>query len=106
MVIETGLHRWDADQAFDEGKPLIEHVARSGLDEYADMWLPRLAEVPTLQVVTTDLRESWVFGHGTIEKTVEGTASSIFLALMCRPGATLPEEWASAVGGIEPPSKR
>jgi hypothetical protein len=106
MVIETGLHRWDADQAFGEPAPLTPLVARSGLDEFAAMWLPRLGEVPTVEVVADDPGSTWIYGSGSPVTTVTGTASDLYLRLMARPSpATLPAEWATAVDSLEPPKR-
>lgn len=107
MVIETGVHRWDAAQAFGEEDRLIDNVARSGLDEFEDMWLPRLGEVSVLALTATDMDGSWVFGDGGPHSTVEGTASDLYLRLMARPSpVTLPADWAAAVDGLPPPPKR
>lgn len=106
MVIETGVHRWDAAQAFGEEDRLIDNVVRSGLDEFADMWLPHLGEVPTLSVATSDLG-TWVFGDGEPSVSIEGTGSAAYLRLVSRPSPVeLPEVWASAVDGLAPPPKR
>lgn len=107
MVIETGVHRWDAYQAFGEEDRLTDLAARSGLDEFADMWLPQLGEVQTLQVEATDLGEMWVYGSGGPTASVKGTASDLYLRLVCRPSPVdLPEDWAAAVDGLAPPPKR
>ena len=107
MVIETGIHRWDAYQAFGEEDRLTDLVARCGLDEFADMWLPQLGDLPTLEVTATDLGETWVFGEGDPAAAVEGTASDLYLRLVARPSPVeLPEDWAEAVDGLAPPPKR
>jgi len=106
MLIETGVHRWDAEQAWGEEQPLLDAVAIAGLDEFSDMWLPRLGTVPTISVTATDLGRSWVLGEGEPVATVVGSASDIYLRLMSRPGAELPDEWAAAVDALEPPPKR
>jgi uncharacterized protein (TIGR03083 family) len=107
MVIETGLHRWDADQAFGEESRLGDLVALSGLNEFEDMWLPRLPELPVLEVKAEDLGLTWVFGTGGSPlRTVSGTASDLYLRLMSRPSPVeLPNQWAAAVDGLEPPPK-
>jgi uncharacterized protein (TIGR03083 family) len=107
MVIETGVHRWDAYQAFGEEDRLTDHVARSGLDEFSDLWLPNLGAVQPLSLTATDLGMTWVYGDGDPVGSVEGTASDLFLRLMARPSPVqLPEDWAAAVDGLEPPPKR
>ncbi len=106
MVIETGLHRWDADQAFGEEGALGDAVALAGLEEYADMWLSRLGEMPALEVTATDLGKSWVYGSGAPEAKVRGTASDLYLRLMSRSSpAMLPEEWGAAVDHLASPPK-
>lgn len=108
MVLETGVHRWDADQAFDEEGPLSGLVAVSGLNEFEAMWLPRLPELPVLEVKAEDLGRSWVFGSGGSPlRTVKGSASDIYLRLMSRPSPVeLPRPWAAAVDALDPPPKR
>ena len=108
MVIETGLHRWDADQAFGDPAPLTALMGRTALDEFVDMWVPRLGEVPgVLEVTATDLGESWSFGSGSGKGTATGSASDIYLRLMSRPSPVeLPDEWAAIIDSLEPPPKR
>lgn len=107
MVIETGVHRWDAYQAFGEADRLIDLAAVSGLDEFSGMWLPQLGDLPTLEMAGSDIGRSWVFGEGEPENAVEGTVSDLYLRLMSRPSAVeLPREWAEAVDGLAPPPKR
>ncbi len=108
MVIETGLHRWDADQAFGEPAPLTALVGRTALDEFGDMWVPRMGEIPgVLEVTATDLGESWSFGSGAGKGTAAGTASDLYLRLMSRPSPVeLPLQWSGAVDALEPPPKR
>ncbi len=106
MVVETGIHRWDAQQAISAPDPLPDHVAVTALDEFADMWLPRLDPVPPLEVEATDLGRRWVFGPGPAELKASGTASDVYLRLMSRPGAALPDVWESAVDALGAPPKR
>lgn len=107
MVIETGVHRWDAYQAFGEEDRLTDHVARSGLDEFPVLWLPRLGEVRPLELTATDLGTTWVFGGDDPDASVEGTVSDLLLRLMSRPSPVeLPGDWADAVDGLEPPPRR
>lgn len=107
MVIETGVHRWDAYQAFAEEDRLTDLVARTGLEEFADMWLPHLGEVQTLQVTATDLGDTWTYGEGSPNVALEGTASDLYLRLISRPSPVeLPSDWAAAVDGLAPPPKR
>lgn len=106
MVVETGLHRWDAEQAFGEPGPLLDLEAVCGLDEFTDMWVPRMSEWPALEVTAVDLGREWVLGSGLPEATVSGTASDLYLRLMSRASAVeLPQEWAEAVAALEPPPR-
>lgn len=107
MVIETGVHRWDAYQAFGEQDRLTDLVARSGLDEFEGMWLPQLGEVPTMEVTASDLGKTWVYGDGESAVSVDGAASDLFLRLMSRESPVeLSDEWAAAIDGLARPPKR
>jgi len=107
MVIETGLHRWDAEQAFGDPGSLTDLVALSGLNEFETMWLSRLGELPVLEVKAVDLGRSWMFASGSPLRTVTGTASDLYLRLMSRPSRVeLPLQWSTAVDALEPPPKR
>ena len=106
MVAETGVHRWDAYQAFGEEDRLTDRVALVGLQEFPDVWLPRLGAVQTLGVTTTDPDLSFVFGGPEPSASVEGTASDVYLRLMSRPSPVeLPDDWAAAIDGLAPPPK-
>jgi len=104
MVIETGIHRWDAQQAVEEPDPLPPIVARQGLDEFEVQWLPRLGTLPPLELVATDLARAWRFGDGPPVTSVSGLASDLYLRLVARPGVRLPERWEAAVDALERPS--
>lgn len=104
MLIETGVHRWDAQQAHEDPEPLLPVVAESGLDEFGDMWLPRYGDLPALRVTATDIGRSWTYGKGTAGSPITATASDIYLRLMSRPGIHLPAEWAAAVDGAATPA--
>ncbi len=105
MVVETGVHRWDAYRAYGEEDRLTDVVARLGLDEYPAMWRHHLGDVQPLTFRATDLGAVWVFGDGpTIE--VAGSVSDMYLRLMSRPSPVeLPQDWASAVDGLAPTPK-
>lgn len=107
MVIETGIHRWDAYQALEETGPLTDRVATSGLDEFPDMWLSPLGEVQPLEVAETDGGGSWTYGKGKPEVTLRGSVSDLYLRLVARPSPVeLPDDWKTAVDGLAPPPKR
>jgi uncharacterized protein (TIGR03083 family) len=97
MVVETGIHRWDAQGAIARPDPLPTTVAQRGLDEFPEMWLPRLGDLPAVELVASDLGRSWRFGKGEPSTSVSATASELFLRLMSRPGARLPDVWEVAV---------
>lgn len=106
MVMETGVHRWDASDAFNEAEGLTEHVAHAGLEEFEQMWLPRLGEVSTLEVVATDLAKSWRYGTGSPIHHVEAGASDLYLRLMARRSPVeLPADWAAVIDSLPQPRK-
>ncbi|MGA7096173.1 MAG: maleylpyruvate isomerase family mycothiol-dependent enzyme [Acidimicrobiia bacterium] len=107
MLIETGVHRWDAEQAFGEPRPLLPQVAIAGLEEFPAMWLPRLGDLEPIRFYAVDVERGWGYGKGEPTATVSGTASDLFLRLMSRPAPVeLPGPWATAVDSLEPPPKR
>lgn len=107
MVVETGVHRWDADQATGREERLTDHVARRGLEEFPVMWLPFLGEVQTLEVVADDLGQTWIYGEGEPTARIDAGVSDIYLRLASRPSpVSLPDDWAAAVDGLAPPPKR
>lgn len=104
MVTETGTHRWDADQAVGEVRPLIDEVAEVGLDEVATLWMLWTGDLPGLTVRATDLGRSWDYAGGG--EIVEGTASDLYLRFMSRPSPVrLPEAWARAFDSLPPPPR-
>lgn len=106
MVIETGVHRWDADGAVGRPVALLRLVATHGLDEFSQLYLPQLGEVQSIELTATDLDRSWRFGPGEPSARVEGTASDLFLRLMSRPGVDLPHDWTAAVDALGSPAER
>jgi len=106
MVVEVGVHRWDADQAFGEPPPLLDEVSACGLDEFAHMWFLMLGEVRTLALTATDLGRHWHYGDGDPAESIEGSASDLYLRLMSRPSPViLPEDWTTAVDSLAPPPR-
>ena len=106
MVIETGVHRWDAQGAVADPAPLIDRVASYGLDEFDALYLPRLGTLPALELQATDLERTWRFGEGESGSIVSGPASDLFLRLMSRPGVALPTAWEQAVDALGSPADR
>ena len=60
-------------------------MALSGLNEFETMWLPRLGELPVLEVKAVDLGRTRMFASGSPLRTVSGTASDLYLGPMSRP---------------------
>lgn len=107
MVVETGVHRWDAEQAVGRLDPLTLHVAVSGMDEFPDMWHQHLGEVGPLEFAAIDIDREWLIGSGDPGQRIEGTVSDLYLRLVSRPSAVnLPHDWAAAIDGMAPPPKR
>lgn len=106
MLIEVGVHRWDGEEAFGRPIPLLDAVAEAGLDEFEDMWYPRLGQPSTIEVVAVDLGRSWQFGPGDPVHVVEANSSDLYLRLMSRTSPVkLPHDWAEAVDGLSPPPR-
>lgn len=106
MAIETGVHRWDAEQAIGGDRSLSDHVAASGLDEFPEVYLPHLGAVSPIALVAADLGSVWQMGLGEPNVEVTGTASDIYLRLVARSSPViLPDDWARAVDGLSPPPK-
>lgn len=106
MLVEVGVHRWDAEQAFGEPDPIRADVAEAALDEFGTMWYPRLGELETLALTATDLARHWHYGEGEPANSIEAPASEIYLRLMSRPSTVvLPDDWAAAVDSLEPPPR-
>ena len=106
MVVETGVHRWDAHSAVGEPVELLTIVSAHGLDEFSSLYLGQLGEVPTVELRATDLGRAWRYGEGQPEAVVEGTVSDLFLRLMARPGVALPGAWEQAVDSLGSPADR
>lgn len=106
MLVETGVHRWDAHSAVGEPVELLTRVSAHGLDEFSELYLPRLGDVQTIELTATDLGRSWRYGEGEPAARIEGEASDLFLRLMSRPGVQLPAAWANAVDALGSPADR
>ena len=106
MVVETGVHRWDAHSAVGEPVELLTGVSAHGLDEFSELYLPRLGDVQTIELTATDLGRSWRYGDGEPAIRIEGEASDLFLRLMSRPGTALPRAWEQAVDALGSPADR
>lgn len=106
MVIETGVHRWDAHSAFGEEDRLLDVVAVSGLNEFGDMWLRHLGDVSPLSGFGEDVGTLWQWKLGEPLNEVSGSVSDLYLRLMCRPSPVeLPTDWADALDKLGKPPK-
>ncbi len=106
MLVEVGVHRFDAERSVGTPAPLHPDVARAGLDEFEEMWLLRLEGVSPLRLTATDLDATWEFGSEPTRREVEGTGSDLYLRLMSRPSpVVLPGDWVAAVDALAPPRR-
>ncbi len=106
MVCEIGVHRWDAYDAHGEADRLLDLVAGLGLEEFKHLYVPMIDASGGLEVVATDLGQSWVYGEPPLTR-VEGTASDLYLRFMQRTSPVdLPADWAEAVDAFGKPPKR
>ncbi|HEY5890396.1 MAG TPA: maleylpyruvate isomerase family mycothiol-dependent enzyme [Acidimicrobiia bacterium] len=106
MMIEVGVHRWDAEQAYGRPLPLLDEVVTAGLDEFPDMWMPHLGDITPIKVVATDMGKAWSYGHGDPIHTIEASGSDLYLRLMSRNSpASFPDDWESAVDSLSPPPR-
>lgn len=105
MPLETAVHRWDAQAAVHAEQPVDTGLAVIGLEEMAEVWLPRLGR-PLTQVSTgasihlhcTDADSEWMIRlgpegatvtreHAKGDVAVRGTASDLYLLLWNRVSA-------------------
>ena len=77
MAQETAVHRWDAQSAHGQQRPIDADVAADGVDEFLDVFMPTdLAEQPaadlggTVQLRATDRPNTWLATVGTGVLTV------------------------------------
>ncbi|MGB8651230.1 MAG: maleylpyruvate isomerase family mycothiol-dependent enzyme [Mycobacteriales bacterium] len=81
---EVAVHRWDVAPY-----ALSDEVAKDGIDEVLDFFLPRQiaggrTEVPAGTLRLVDLDEAWAFGEGRPVTTAHGTSSDLLLGLWGR----------------------
>lgn len=84
QLIETAIHRWDADAALGRAGTLNSDVAADGLDELADILVGlRIAEgklAPSASVVfEASDGARWQLGQGPVVAEVHGAASDLLL---------------------------
>lgn len=106
MLVEMGVHRWDAEQALGEPNPLADTVVDVGLDEFEDLWLPQMGDISGLTVSPDDQDRVWDYLGGSTPP-VAGSGSDLLLRLHGRGGYSgLPSDWEVAVDELAPPPKR
>lgn len=91
QMLETAVHRWDAETAAGLAAHLDPAVAADGLDEVVDVLFPRQvrlgrARTPAqpVRLEATDVAGTWVVGDGTPVGAVSGPAASLLLLLWGR----------------------
>ncbi len=103
MVIETGVHRWDAQMRSRSRSHCCPSWPDMDSRSSVTCGCPRLGDVPTLAVEVVDLGGTWIFGDGEPRFRVTGTASDIYLRLMARGAVRLPAPWEAAVDAMPTP---
>jgi uncharacterized protein (TIGR03083 family) len=104
QLIESAVHRWDAQAALGDPAPIEDDVAEDGLDELADVLVGlRIAEgrlAPDVSVVfDSTAGGSWTLGEGAPVASVSGSASDLLLLGWGRLDADAPVlRWAGDVG--------
>jgi uncharacterized protein (TIGR03083 family) len=100
MVHELGVHRWDAEAAVGEARPIPTDVAEDGIDELLQEFLPA-ADVSgvggTIHLHATDGDGEWFIetagglrwtrAHEKGDVAVRGDSSDLLLLLWGRVGA-------------------
>jgi len=107
MAHETVAHRWDAEDAVGSAAPIDPPLAAGGIPETLEIHLARPlagAEVggrgERIRLHCTDVSGDWIVclranevevddGPGAGDVTLAGTASSLWLSLMSRPGPAI-----------------
>ena len=104
MAHETSVHRWDAELAAGEARPIDPELASDGVDEFLNVMLlqPRFSSAPiegSVHLHATDTPGEWLVREqedGTLVVTAEhakgdaalrGSASDLLLALWGRVGS-------------------
>ena len=100
MPQETAVHRWDAESATGSEQPIEPELARDGIDEFLDIFLPAEKSSfdghgETIHLHQTDGGGEWVLelgpegvdverGHRKGDAAVRGTGSDLLLMLWRR----------------------
>lgn len=97
---EVAVHRWDGERAHGEPAPIDAPLAVDGIDEFLDVFVPRLGAKlagtgETIHLHATDIDGEWLVeraadgsqvtrGHAKGDVAVRGTASDLLLLLWGR----------------------
>jgi uncharacterized protein (TIGR03083 family) len=99
MAQETAMHRWDAQSAVGKAEPIEPDLARDGVDELLDVFMPveetRLTgHGETIHFHQTDGDGEWIVtlgdritvsrGHAKADSAVRGTGSDLLLMMWRR----------------------
>ena len=99
MALETAVHRWDAQSAAGKAEPIEPDLARDGVDELLDVFMPveetRLTgHGETIHFHQTDGDGEWIVtlgdrvtvsrGHAKADSAVRGTGSDLLLMMWRR----------------------
>ncbi len=114
MPLETAVHRWDAENGAGAAQPVEQRLAVMGIEEMADVWLPRLSRrlqkvslQATLHLHCTDTEGEWLVRispegtsvtreHAKGDVAVRATASDLYLLLWNRVGPERAEVFGDA----------
>lgn len=84
QVVETAVHRWDAQSALGRAEGFVDGVALDGLDELAEVMVPlrisrgQLATDASVAFVADGVGR-WQLGQGQVVAEVRGSASDLLL---------------------------
>lgn len=90
IAVETGLHRWDGENAYGDASPIDNVVAGVGIDEMVTDFLPGLVALnggkPSGVVELVCADRTWIvpLGDGVQRCSVTGSASDVLLFLWNR----------------------
>ncbi|MGH2702312.1 MAG: SCP2 sterol-binding domain-containing protein, partial [Actinomycetota bacterium] len=114
---ETAVHRWDAQQATGNEKPIETELAADGIDEILYVFLPAKLDRhkgsgETVHIHCTDVAGEWMVrlndggfevtsGHGKGDAALRGPASDLLLTLWGR----IPFERVELIGDETVPPK-
>ena len=108
QLVETAIHRWDAQGAVGQPQPLEGDVAADGLDELVEVLVPlriaegKLAPGASVTAKTSDEDGTWAWGQGDPIAEVSGSASDLLLFAWGRLDADAPAlTWSGDVEGAK-----